>query len=158
MSNKIIDYDLTIKNFFESVITFLNKRTEKAKDKKEYLEIVKNIEIINKIGQDPKRLSDYGTRIKENLEPDFEGFCKKNAKGIIVDNSVCLAFSQVLHAIDEYYNGNTLFNKEEHLLLAIKKWKYKTSTSLFKDFVFPFRSEKSFASRISLDALKEKQR
>lgn len=59
---------------------FLKKRTEKAKDKKEYENIIKNIETINKIAQDPKRLSDYGTRIKEDLEPDFEGFCKKTRR------------------------------------------------------------------------------
>lgn len=131
---------------------FLKKRTEKAKDKKEYENIIKNIEIINKIAQDPKRLSDYGTRIKEDLEPDFEGFCKKNAKGVIVDNSIWLAFTQVLHAIDEYYN----FDKEENLLLAIKKWNYVKSTSFFKDFIFPFRSEKSFASRVSLEEIKQR--
>ncbi len=155
MKNKIIDYDLTIKNFFESVIAFLNKRAEKAKDKKEYLEIVKNIEIINKIAQDPKRFSDYGVRIKENLEPSADVFCKMSANGVAVDNSVWLAFSQVLHAIDEYYNSNN-FHTEEQLLLAIKKWKYKTSTSVFKDFIFPFKSAESFASRVSIDEMKQR--
>lgn len=157
MKKTIIDYDLTIKDFFTSVNEFLKKRTEKAKDKKEYEAIIKNIDVINKIAQDPKRFSDYGTRINQNLEPDAEVFCKKNAKGIVVDNSVWLAFSQVLHAIDEYYNGNTIFDKEEHLLLAIKKWNYAKSTSFFKDIVFSFKSEKAFATKVSLESIRNKQ-
>lgn len=157
MKKNIIDYDLTVKDFFKSVNEFLKKKIEKVTDKKEYEAIIKNIEIINKIAQSPKRLSDYDMRVKENLEPDFEGFCKKNAKGIIFDNSIWLAFSQVLHAIDEYYNGNTIFDKEEHLLLAIKKWNYAKSTSLFKDIVFTFKSEKAFATKVPLESLGNKQ-
>lgn len=157
MKKTIIDYDLTIKDFFTSVNEFLKKRTQKAKDKKEYEAIIKNIDIINKIAQDPKRLSDYGNRVKENLEPDFEVFCKRNSKGVVVDNSLWLAFSQVLHAIEEYYSGNIIFDKEEHLLLAIKKWNYAKSTSFFKDIVFSFKSEKAFATKVSLEELKQKQ-
>lgn len=153
MNKKLIDYDLTIKKFFVSVIDFLKKSAEKAKSKKEYENILKTIEVVNKISQNPKKYSDYGARVKENLEPDTEVFCKKNQEGIVVDNSVWLAFSKVLYAIDGYYNGSGI-GKENDLLKAIKNWKYKTSTSFFKDFVFPFKSIESFAARVSIEKIK----
>lgn len=153
MNKKLIDYDLTIKKFFDSVVTFLKKSTEKAKTKKEYENILKTIEVVNKISQNPKKYSDYRARVKENLEPDVDAFCKKNQKGIVVDNSVWLAFSKVLYAIDGYYNGFGI-GKENDLLKAIKNWKYKTSTSFFKDFVFPFKSIESFAARVSIEKIK----
>lgn len=153
MNKKLIDYDLTIKKFFVSVIDFLKKSAEKAKTKKEYENILKTIEVVNKISQNPKKYSDYGARVKENLEPDTEVFCKKNQEGIVVDNSVWLAFSKVLYAIDGYYNGSGI-GKENDLLKAIKNWKYKTSTSFFKDFVFPFKSIESFAARVSIEKIK----
>lgn len=153
MNKKLIDYDLTIKKFFVSVIDFLKKSAEKAKSKKEYENILKTIEVVNKISQNPKKYSDYGARVKENLEPDTEVFCKKNQEGIVVDNSVWWAFSKVLYAIDGYYNGSGI-GKENDLLKAIKNWKYKTSTSFFKDFVFPFKSIESFAARVSIEKIK----
>lgn len=153
MNKNLIDYDLTIKKFFVSVIDFLKKSAEKAKTKKEYENILKTIEVVNKISQNPKKYSDYGARVKENLEPDTEVFCKKNQEGIVVDNSVWLAFSKVLYAIDGYYNGSGI-GKENDLLKAIKNWKYKTSTSFFKDFVFPFKSIESFAARVSIEKIK----
>ena len=49
MVGNLIDLDLTIKKFFVSVIDFLKKSTEKAKTKKEYENILKTIEVVNKI-------------------------------------------------------------------------------------------------------------
>ena len=153
MNKNLIDYDLTVKKFFDSVVTFLKKSTEKAKTKKEYENILKTIEVVNKISQNPKKYSDYGARVKENLEPDAEVFCKKNQEGIVVDNSVWLAFSNVLYAIDAYYNGSSIC-KENDLLKSIKSWNYRISTSVFKDFIYQFKSPESFAARVSIEKIK----
>ena len=46
---KIIDCDLTIKDFFKSVIDFLNKRKMSVKAKEERQEIVNCIEKVKKL-------------------------------------------------------------------------------------------------------------
>lgn len=157
MKKTVIDYDLTIADFFKSVSDYLKKKLEKVKDKEEYVLIMTNLGIINVIANDPKRLCDYSARVKENLEPEVRVFCKIGKNGIVVDNSVWFAFNQVLNAIDEYYNGNSVFDKKEHLLLAIKKWNYAKSTSAFKDIIFSFKSESAFATKVSLESIRNKQ-
>lgn len=158
MKKTVIDYDLTIADFFQSVSNYLKKKLEKAKDKEEYVLIIKNLGFINVIAHDPKRLCDYGNRVSFDLEPDADVFCKKDSRGIVVDNSDWFAFNQVLHAIDNYYNDiSSSFDKKEHLLLAIKKWKYQLSTSFFKDIIFSFKSEKAFATKVPLESIRNKQ-
>ena len=155
--NKLIDYDLTIKDFFKSASDYLTLQKQKAKDKKEYEIIIKNIEIINVLAQDPKRWADYSVRVKAKLEPNADAFIRKNSAGMDGDNSAWLAFSQVLFAIDEYYNTRySVWDKENNILKAIKKWKYAISTSWLKDFIFPFKSVESFATRVSVGNKKER--
>lgn len=101
-------------------------------------------------------MSDYDTRIKENLEPDAYVFMRRNSCGIVVDNSYWHAFSRVLYSIDNYYNMNCLGSDDE-LLKAIKMWYYKISDSLFKDFVFQWRKSEYFASKVSMSELKKRQ-
>lgn len=139
----MIDYDQTIEKFLVEVEQFLTRRIENAKDKIE----VKNIQntrfqwgmikaaprkYINKRYDDARMLS-------------AEGFIRGN------DSSAYLAVRDVMEAIRAIYDArdNSWTHLEEinlkKFLDAYKRWKYKSSTNMFKDFVFPFRSAKSFA-------------
>ena len=62
---KIIDCDLTIKDFFKSVIDFLNKRKMSVKAKEERQEIVNCIEKVKKLAENPKKLADMDFFIKK---------------------------------------------------------------------------------------------
>ncbi len=153
MEEKVIDYEQTIKKFFDSVCDFLDKKTNKVKTKKQYEDIIKNINIIRKIQEEPRRLSSYETRLWEELEPKKDGFVKiRNGK--IVDNTAYLTFREALHAIDDFYNTNSS-DKEKRLLNAIKNWSYVKSSLWFKDFVFPFKRAESFAVWVPKEAGKQ---
>ncbi len=143
----MIDYDKTMEKFLVDVEAYLTKRMECAKDKTE----AKNIQntrfqwamikanpqkYINQKYDDAKMLS-------------IDGFMRGN------DNSVYIAVRDVLETIRKIYNDrqNGLTYREAmhtlEFLDAYKRWKYKSSTSIFKDFTFPFRSAKSFAVQVA---------
>lgn len=153
--NKLIDYDLTVRDFFTSARLFLLGERQKAKDIPQYMAIEENIKTVMAIAANPRLYSDYGTRVANGLEPSFEGFAKRSKDGVIVDNRAYLSFVSVLNAIDKFYNADGV-NKEKNLLDAIKRWKYTISNSLFKDFTFPFKSAESFASRVSIEKMKQR--
>lgn len=155
MVGNLIDLDLTIKKFFASVDVYLKRMLDKAKNKQEYEQIMKTIKIVGKIAQAPRMFSNYEARVEANLEPDAEVFMRKDSAGRVVDNSVWQAFSQVLYAIEDYYNVFDT-DKQNNLLKAIKNWNYRTSTSLFKSLVFKFKNPTAFAARVSMENMNQR--
>ncbi|MBR0212300.1 MAG: hypothetical protein IJQ55_01715, partial [Alphaproteobacteria bacterium] len=66
------------------------------------------------------------------------------------DYSVFQAFIRVITSITQYYMGQALYRNPKAVLGAIKSWKYQTSTSIFKDFVYPFLPLSHFAAKIKV--------
>lgn len=139
----MIDYDKTIERFFVEVEQYLTRRMEQAKDKIEAKKIQNTRFQWGMIKANPAKY--INRRYDDARILSVEGFMRST------DNSVYLAVNDVINAVRAIYDAraNQLTYLEEEnsrkFLDAYKRWKYKSSTSMFKDFVFPFRSAKSFA-------------
>lgn len=139
----MIDYDQTMEKFFVEVEAYLTRRMEQAKDKIEAKNIQKTRFVWSMIKANPKK---YINRQYDDARIlSVDGFLRGN------DNSVYMAVRDVMEEIRKIYVDRQYrwdFQEELHtkeFLNAYKRWKYKSSTSMFKDFTFPFRSAKSFA-------------
>jgi len=142
--------DLTIKKFFKSVEDYTSKMralyTDKAaqsrldKEKSRLSEIKQNVEKLSMMedNDDEKYKLAYktmGTGVSASL------FMKPNS----VDNGAYWAFVEAVREIVAYYERGSLGREPDAVLKAIKSWNYQTSTSLFKDFVYPFLPLSHFA-------------
>lgn len=139
----MIDYDATIEKFLVDVELYLTKRMENAKDKIEAKNIQNTRFQWGMIKANPRRY--INAKYDDARMLSVDGFMRGN------DNSVYIAVRDVMETIREIYdaraNGWTHLEEisVQKFLNAYKSWKYKSSTSVFKDFVFPFKSAKSFA-------------
>ncbi len=139
----MIDYDKTIEKFFTDVEAYLTKRMENAKDKKEQKNIQNTRFQWGMIKANPKKY--INSRYDDMRTLSADGFLRCN------DNYVYTAVRNVIDAIRKIYydRDNGLTHLEgmhtNEFLGAYKLWKYRSSTSIFKDFTFPFRSAESFA-------------
>ena len=146
-----MNIDLTVKQFFEDVEKYIAKIRalyveEAAKQEFDnmfikYTELKKQIEYAVKlpdsqIDERRKLLSRiFGNTVRAEL------FVKPYSR----DYSVYHAFCDVINTMTNYYRVQVLSRNPEALLDKIKSWKYKTSTSIFKDFVYPFLPLSYFA-------------
>lgn len=153
---KIIDCDLTIKDFFKSVIDFLNKRKMSVKAKEERQEIVNCIEKVKKLAENPKKLVDMDFFYKEINSFSVKNFAYAEENSFSGD-LIYTVFIEVLHNINNFYGINTNTNKKIYLLRAIKHWYTVISPSFLKSFICSFKPAKSFASR-TVSKLNEKSR
>ena len=151
-----MNIDLTIKQFFEDVEKYIAKIRalyveEAAKQELDnmftkYLELKKQIEYAIKlpdsqIDERRKLLSRiFGNTVEAEL------FTKPYSR----DYSVYRAFCDVINTMTNYYSVQVLSRNPEALLDKIKSWKYQTSTSIFKDFVYPFLPLSHFAAKIKV--------
>ena len=151
-----MNIDLTIKQFFEDVEKYIAKIRalyveEAAKQELDnrftkYLELKKQIEYAIKlpdsqIDERRKLLSRiFGSTVRAEL------FVKPYSR----DYSVYRTFCDVINTMTNYYSVQVLSRNPEALLDKIKSWKYKTSTSIFKDFVYPFLPLSHFAAKIKV--------
>ncbi len=149
----MIDYDKTVEKFFESVKSYLSAATLKARDKDELNAIQINMRKVERVAAQPQIYASYASRLQDGLVIRPEGFMKSLSSA---DNRVFLAFKQVLTELEKLYQrresmagcGLYLQKEKANLLAAIKAWNYRTSTSKFKDFTFPFKSPESFAVHV----------
>ncbi len=148
----MIDYQATVSEFFKSVLAFLLNAASKATDKDELNRIQINMRKIERVAANPIKYASYAARVKDDLVVQSDGFIPVKQPS---NNAVFLAFTKVLAALDEMYRmqsvlgcGVRVEEEKMNFLAALKVWKYQTSTSLFKDFVFPFKSATSFAVHV----------
>lgn len=138
-----VDYVRTIDKFFTEVELYLTQRMEHAQDRAEAGKIQKSRFAWGMIKAVPRKY------INEELDDvnmlPTDGFMRGN------DSSLSLAVRDVLNAIRNLYSDSQhswTHLAEQHqkeFLDAYKRWKYQSSTSFMKDFIFPFRSAQSFA-------------
>ncbi|MDE6251015.1 MAG: hypothetical protein K2M34_05310 [Alphaproteobacteria bacterium] len=138
-----VDYVQTIDKFFTEVETYLTQRMEHAKDRAEAVKIQKTRFAWGMIKAVPRKY--INEKFEDiNMLPS-DGFMRGD------DNALYRAVCDVLNAIRNLYRDSQhgwIHMTEQHhseFLNAYKRWKYQSSTSVFKDFVFPFRAPVSFA-------------
>lgn len=141
----MIDYDATLKMFFAENIKYLEKLRTRAKDTIVADRITAAIDGVQRIMANPQKFADYRVRVKEGFENSdlAEAFIPSGSQ----DNSVTLSFFAVLNAMGDLKNPNDYKREQaqKKLLAALKRIKYKNSSSVLKDFTFPFRSPANFA-------------
>lgn len=141
----MLDYDATLQIFFAENIKYLEKLKSKAKDKVYATRIMAAIDMVKRIAANPAKFADYGMRVKEGMESG--AFANAFIPVGTENNSALLSFFAVLNSMGDL-DSRFDYRREQaqkKLLVALKSIKYKNSTSMLKDFVFPFRSAESFA-------------
>lgn len=143
----MIDYDATLRKFFEEILKYLDNRVKNAKDKHIQQNVFDAIRAVRTIADNPQMYADYDARVKAGLESHsiVEGFMAGTR-----DNSVFLLYNGVLWGMKNL-NSPYEWEREEaqkKLLRAQKAIEYKNSTNLLKDFIFPFRANESFAVKV----------
>ena len=141
----MIDYNATLKIFFNEVVKYLESLRKKAKDDVCANRITAAIDIVGRIAKDPKKYSSYSVRCKDGIEnmDVGEAFIPAGTN----DNRVFLSYSAVVNSMGDLNSPNDFQRAEaqKKLLNAMKSVKYRNSTSVLKDFTFPFKSAESFA-------------
>lgn len=138
----MIDYDATLKKFFDETIKFLEKRLKSAKDKEEQTRIVEAVRQVKEISKNPRKYADYNVRVKNDLVLDARAFMPTE-----YDNSAFWIYQKVEWNMGDLYSD---FDYQRHeaqkiLLNGLKQMRYKNSTNLLKDLYFPFVSPKKYA-------------
>lgn len=144
--------NLTVRNFFDSVYAYADKMVALYTDQKEKQKLVNNVKIIKKIQRQIEDMADIDDITeKYNIAYNVmstavapELFMKPNSD----DNSAYHAFRHVLRGITEYYkNSNRYGDYPDMILKPLKNWHYKKSSSVLKDFIYPFLPLSHFASK-----------
>lgn len=138
----MIDYDATLKTFFDETIKFLEKRLQSAKDKEEQTRIVEAVRQVKEISKNPRKYADYNVRVKNDLVLDARAFMPTQ-----YDNSAFRIYQKVEWNMGDLYSPYDYQRHEAQkiLLNGIKQMQYKNSTNLLKDLYFLFVSPKKYA-------------
>ena len=138
----MIDYDATLKTFFDETIKFLEKRLRSAKDKEEQTRIVEAVRQVKEISKNPRKYADYNVRVKNDLVLDARAFMPTQ-----YDNSAFRIYQKVEWNMGDLYSPYDYQRHEAQkiLLNGIKQMQYKNSTNLLKDLYFLFVSPKKYA-------------
>lgn len=143
----MIDYDKTLEKFFKQCIVYLKKRAETAKDKYIQKDISDAIRTVQTISDNPRQYADYNVRVKAGLESRavVDGFMAGTR-----DNSAFLLYNKVLWNMGKLSSQYSWEREEaqETLLKAKSAMEYKNSTNFLKDFIWPFKSLKSFGVKV----------
>ena len=142
----MIDYDATLNKFFDLVIAYLEKRKKIAPDIDVLKKIQNTIAYVRMVAADPKRFADYDERVKVGMElHEAEAFMAGTT-----DNSAYVLYSRVLWALSDFYSQFSWEREkaQETLLKAKSAMEYKNSTNFLKDFIWPFKSLKTFGVKI----------
>lgn len=143
----MIDYDKTLEKFFKQCIVYLEKRAKTAKDKHIQQNVFDAIWTVQTISDNPRQYADYDARVKAGLESHavVDGFMAGTR-----DNSAYLIYSKVLNSMADL-DSQFPWKREEAqkiLLNAKKAIEYKNSTNFLKDFIWPFKSLKTFGVKV----------
>lgn len=136
------DYDVTLQEFFNDVLEFLDNQAAYVDGELGYQRICKEREKVKKIAANPKKYASYDVRIIDNVDLDPRSFMSKRG-----DNSVYSAVNMVLNNIRNLDSETDCFRKgaQEVLLWARRQVQYKLSKKLFKDIQLAFKPDSGFA-------------
>ncbi len=144
----MIDYDLTIKNFFDSVDAYLGNYMKRSYDTLEYRAIDVNRQKIRNIAVNPRAYTNRFS-LTNNISVKFDesGFVRAGSPNC----DVYRAFTKAIVAINNYYAAgeNPPMKVRKQLLGAIKNWTCKTSPNVFKDIIYFFSPLQSFATHVT---------
>ena len=143
----MIDYDKTLADFFKQCIVYLEKRTKTAKDKHIQQNVFDAIWAVQTISDNPVKYADFNARVEAGLESHtvVDGFMAGSR-----DNSAYLNYSKVLNSmadLDSQFSWKRE-KAQETLLKAKSAMEYKNSTNFLKDFIWPFKSLKTFGVKV----------
>lgn len=142
----MIDYEKTLKKFFDEVLKYLEKCAKKAKDEFVQQDVFDATWAVSTIADNPRKYADYNARVEANLEQSSIG---KGFRAGTGDNTVYRLYIEVLDnmgKLNSEYSWERE-NAQKVLLRAQKAIKYKNSTNILKDFYFPFLSSERFAEK-----------
>ena len=130
----MIDYDATLTKFFDQIMVFLHNNALRANDAQDYECILKNMDIVETIKDNPRKYADYSVRIQAHVVEDAEAFMRGG------DNSVFLIYSKVMWCLNDFYSKYDYKRREAQKVLenALKSLMYINSKNIFKDLYFPF--------------------
>lgn len=141
----MIDYDATLKMFFEDVMEYLEKIQSDEKEDSQKYRITDAVAKLVRVADNPMNYADYVARLNEGMETaDFvNAFFPTKTQ----DNKVYLAYFAVVNSMGDLNSEFEDARKEaqQKLLAARRTVKYKLSTNWLKDITFALKSPKSFA-------------
>lgn len=146
----MIDYDATLKKFFDEVIKWLEKTRLKAKDKEQLAQIEKTIADVRTVAANPAKYADQRVRYKENMTGGWDFLDGR------IDPTVFQIYGRILWKLDDLF-GSFDYQREQaqkELLSSLKRVKYKNSSNIFKDFSYPLMSPVHFAVKVDLQKQK----
>lgn len=142
--------DLTIKKFFKSVQDYTSKMRALYTEKAAQSRLDKAEAELCQVKQNIKKLSEMEDNDNEKYKLAYRttgvsvGACLFMKPGS--DNNCAYhAFIGAIREIVAYYEQSSFVRNPDNVLKAIKSWNYQTSTSLLKDFVYPFLPLSHFA-------------
>lgn len=141
----MIDYEATLQKFFAEAIVWLEKMKKRAANKAAQKNIEHAIDEVRTVAADPKKYATMRALYAAGLGRSevVSGFIPYGTD----NNSVWHIYSDVMALLKDLYGKNE-FSQEEakkKLLNSLKSIKYKNSSSLLKDFTYPFIPQSYFA-------------
>lgn len=154
---KQLNMEILIKKIFDSAEKHTQKMRVLYTDKADLVLFDKEVSdflALRKIAESLPGIKDWNARYDtaqklQGISIPFMPFMKPNSQ----DNSIYIAFRQMVHALSEYYKSSNDFN-EKNFLMCYKRWCYKMSNNRFKDFIYPFMSASYLAERAQKDVSK----
>lgn len=137
----MIDQDLTIKKFFDSVYDFMSRRAAAAYDRTAAAEIAQAMTEIDRVRRNPAAYYKSGPTAWNNLfNLPPVAFMPHNSS----DNRALLAFNRAVYQIDQYYVHPNGYEFED-LLKTIKTWRMLTAKGALQRMKYSFMSPQKFA-------------
>ena len=128
----MIDYDLTLKKFFDSVGAYLDKCAQTPFDETDKDNIQTARIKLGAVAKNPRAYANYFER-NGILTNQMMGLIRYG-KGNYVNNDAYLAFFRVLAALEKYYFAPDMAYNQKALMVAIKTWYLVTADSGLKNF------------------------
>lgn len=138
----MVNYDVMISNFFDSVSEFLTRRLKNTIDEYDLIRIKttkEHIDCVRKIGAQK-----WYEKDRTFMSISRGGFYYHD----MYDYSSNDAFNNMIVAVRKYYEAQNNIDKQtaqKDLLSRNKEWYWSISKMPFKDIVFPFLSKKLLA-------------
>ena len=143
---QMIDYEATIKSFFEDAISWLEKRPVRMRAG-EYKE-KKTYNYMKMVQSDPRKYT-VGNAVYMHCE-DLDGFVEYSTdkKGYIVtNNDLYLAVVRVLDAVGKYYDNSYQYTQTE-LVYNIKQFQVALNRgNLLKSTLYKMKAPYYFAQK-----------
>ena len=142
---QMIDYEVVIKEFFQSAIRWLVAR--QPRDVTEQKQIATAIARFRLLLQDPKKYTEW-YELYNNFG-DFMGMIVQGAKAGQFNNKVYVAATAVLSDICEYYKSPKNSWYQERLEKSLKKYYLTISENIFKRAQYSIMSTQHLMQNLS---------